>query len=109
MEYYSAKKRQTDSICSNMDVARDSQTKLGKPERKIQIPYDITYSWNLKYGTDDPLYKKKQSTPRRADLYSQGKGGGSGMDGQFGAFKCKLLFLEWVGNGGLLYSTGKRV
>ena len=24
---------------------------------KRQIPYHITYSWNLKYGTDDPSYK----------------------------------------------------
>ena len=28
---------------------------LSKPERKRQISYDITYLWNLKYGTDDPI------------------------------------------------------
>ena len=28
---------------------RDNLTK------KRQIPYGITYSWNLKYGTDDPI------------------------------------------------------
>ena len=22
---------------------------------KVQIPYDITYLWNLKYGTDDSI------------------------------------------------------
>ena len=24
-------------------------------ERKRQIPHDITYLWNLKYATDDPV------------------------------------------------------
>ena len=40
-----------------MDGTRDSHTKGSKPERKKQIPYDITYFWNLKYGIDDPIYK----------------------------------------------------
>ena len=38
-----------------MDGSRDAHPKLGKPERKRQIPYDIMYLWNLKYGTDDPI------------------------------------------------------
>ena len=25
-------------------------------ERERQIPYDITYMWNLKYGIDEPIY-----------------------------------------------------
>ena len=28
-----------------------------KSERERQIPYDITYMWNLKYGTNEPIYK----------------------------------------------------
>ena len=28
-----------------------------KSERKRQIPYDITYMWNLKYGTNEPIYR----------------------------------------------------
>ena len=28
---------------------------LSKSERKRQIPYDITYMWNLKYGTNDSI------------------------------------------------------
>ena len=28
-----------------------------KSERERQIPYDITYMWNLKHGTDEPIYK----------------------------------------------------
>ena len=25
--------------------------------REMQMPYDITYMWNLKYGTNEPIYK----------------------------------------------------
>ena len=32
-------------------------------------------------------------------------GGGSGMDREFEVSRCKLLHLEWMGNGALLYST----
>ena len=30
---------------------------ISKSERERQIPYDITYMWNLKYGTNDPIYR----------------------------------------------------
>ena len=36
---------------------RDSHTKGSKSERERQIPYDIAYMWNLKYGTDEHIYK----------------------------------------------------
>ena len=26
-------------------------------ERERQIPYDITYRWNLKYDTNEPIYE----------------------------------------------------
>ena len=28
-------------------------------ERERQIPYDTIYTWNLKYGTNKPIYKQK--------------------------------------------------
>ena len=34
--------------------------------RERQIPYGITYKWNLKYGINEPIHKEKQ--PDRADL-----------------------------------------
>ena len=30
---------------------------LSKSESERQIPYDITYMWNLKYGINEPIYK----------------------------------------------------
>ena len=45
------------AICSNMVATRDYHTKRSKSERERQIPYDITYMWNLKYGTNETIYK----------------------------------------------------
>ena len=42
-----------------MDETRNSHTKWSKAERKGQIPYDITYIWNLIYGTSEPFHKKE--------------------------------------------------
>ena len=44
-------------ICNNMDATRDSHTKGNKSERERQIPHDITYMWNLKCGTNEPIYR----------------------------------------------------
>ena len=51
---------------------------------------------------------RNRSLPGSADLgfTRERKGGGSGMEGDFG---CKLLYLEWMDSGILLYSTGKCV
>ena len=40
-----------------MNGPRDYHTKQNKPKRERQIPYDITYMWNLKYGTDELIYE----------------------------------------------------
>ena len=58
MEYYSAiKKEWNNAICSNMDGPRDYHIKWSKSERERQIPYDITYMWNLNYDTNELLYE----------------------------------------------------
>ena len=60
MEYYSViKKNEMMPCCSNMDEPRNYHTKWTKSEREIQIPYDITYMWNLKYDTSQHIYKTK--------------------------------------------------
>ena len=30
---------------------------ISKSERQRQIPYDITYIWNLKYDTNEHIYE----------------------------------------------------
>ena len=37
------------------------------------------------------------------------EGEGSGMDGDLGVGRCKLLHLEWISNEVLLYSTGNYI
>ena len=51
------KKEWNNAICSNMDATRDYHTKWSKSERQRRIPYDITYMWNLKYDTNELIYK----------------------------------------------------
>ena len=55
---------------------------LSKSER--QVPYNITYMWNLKYNTKEPIYKTEiisQTTrtdlwlPRGGDWVRDGVGG----------------------------------
>ena len=36
---------------------RDDHSKWSKSERERQILYDITYMWNLKYATNELIYK----------------------------------------------------
>ena len=40
-----------------MDRPRDYRTKWSNSEREKQIPFDITYIWNLKYGTNEFIYE----------------------------------------------------
>ena len=56
VEYYSAiKKVWNNAISSNMDGPGDYHIKWSKSDRERQIPYDITYMWNLKCDTGTSL------------------------------------------------------
>ena len=50
-------KEWNNAICSNMSGPKDYHTKWSKSERERQIPYYITYMWNLKYDTNEHIYK----------------------------------------------------
>ena len=70
-----------------MDGAKDSHTKSNKSERKRQIPYDITYLWNLKYGTDDPICKTEIDHGQGEQICGfQGRAGREWDDEEFGSF-----------------------
>ena len=77
-------------------------------EREKQIPYDITYTWNLKYGTNEPIHRAEIDSHREQTYGCQGRGE-SGMNWEFGVSRCKLLHLEWISNEFLLYSTGNYI
>ena len=40
-----------------MNGPRDYHTKRSKSDRERQISRDITYMWNLKYDTNELIYK----------------------------------------------------
>ena len=67
--------------------------------------------WNLKYDTNELIYKTEtDSQTQRTDLWLPGgKGGGGGMDWEFGISRCKLLYIEWTNNKVLLCSTGNYI
>ena len=57
MEYFSTIKKWNNAICSNMDGPRNYPTEWIRSEGERQISYDITYMWNLKYHTNETIYK----------------------------------------------------
>ena len=50
--------------------------------------------------------QKQIMAKERRLVVPSGAWGGREMDGQFRVFGCKMLYLEWMGNGALLSSTG---
>ena len=43
----SRKKEGTPTLCDNMDGSREHYAKWSKPGGERQIPYDLTFNWNL--------------------------------------------------------------
>ena len=91
IELYSAMKKKNNAICSNMDATRASHIKWSKSKRERQISYAITYMWNLKYGTKEPVYRKKKKkktrhidTEDRLVKFARGEGEGVAWMGSLG-------------------------
>ena len=57
-----------------MHGIRDSHTKQSKSERERQIPYDVTYIWNLIYTTNEPLHRKENHGHGEQSCGCQGGG-----------------------------------
>ena len=66
----------------------------------------LSHMWNLKYGTNERIYRREtDSLTQRKDLRLP-SGGGSGRDWAFGVSGCKLFRLERTSNEVLLCSIG---
>ena len=50
------------------------------------MPYDFTYIWNLKYDTNEPIYRKKHTRVQGEQICGcqEGGGGGVGWTGNLG-------------------------
>ena len=81
----------------------------GQSGRETQIPHDITYIWNLIYGTNELFHRKENHGHGEQTCGSQGRGRGNGVYWESGVNRCKLLPLEWISNEILLYSTGNYI
>ena len=66
--------------------------------------------WNLKYDTNELIYKTVTDIENRL-VVAKGKWDGGGMDWEFGTNRCKLLsiLIEWINIKVLLYSTGNYI
>ena len=76
-------------------------------QRERQTPYDITYMWNLKYDTNELIYKTEtDSQTQKTNLWlPKEKGVGGGINQEFGISRYKLLYIKQINNNVLLYST----
>ena len=80
---------------------------LSEVSQKKQIPYDITYMWNLKFDTDELICETEiDSQTQKTDMVAKGWQGGGEMDWEFRVNRCKLLHIRWINNKVLLYGTG---
>ena len=69
---------------------------------KDKTPHGITYTWNLKYSTNEPIYKTERDS---MTVVAKGEEGWGGKVSEFGISRCKLLYIGWRKNRVLLYST----
>ena len=64
---------------------------------------------NLKYDTNELIYKTETGLRTlRTDLWLP-KGGGGGMEREPGISRCEPLCIEWISNKVLLHSTGNYI
>ena len=105
MEYYSAKTRTKNAICSNMDATSDYLSEVSLKEKdKFHM---ISLVWPKIWCKWTYLYERNRFTDIQNRLVvAKGKGGGSGRDWGFGVSRCKLLHLEWISNEILLHIPG---
>ena len=89
MEYYSAIKN--NKIIPSAATWMEPETLIlsEMSERERQIPYNITYIWNVIHGTNEPIYRKETNSQTwRTDLWlPRGRGrreewGGRGVWGE---------------------------
>ena len=63
-----------------------------KSERERQIPYDITYMWNLKYDTKELVYERETAHSHGKQTYGYPRGKVQGRD-KLGVYVLKILFI----------------
>ena len=68
--------------------------------------YDIPYMWNLKRNNTDELIYETETDSQRTNLWFPAGRMGDRIVMEFGIDLYTLLYLNWINNKNLLYSTG---
>ena len=62
--------------------------------------------WNIKYDTNESIYETEtESWIENRLAVAKGEDFGGGVECEVGVSRCKLLYMEWINNKVLLYST----
>ena len=77
MEYYLAIKK--NKIMPFAAIWIELETLILSEVRKRQIPYDITYIWNLTYSINKPFHRKKLIDLEKRLVVAKGEGEGEGV------------------------------
>ena len=78
-----------------------------KSDREAEIPYDIPYMWNLKRNDTNELILNRKRLPdlEKEFIVSGDGGGGERIVRNYRKVMYTLLYLKWINNKDLLYST----
>jgi len=99
MEYYSAiKKNKIMPFAATWMQPVVTILSDVKSERELQI------LWYNLYVESKIWHKRITDTENRA-VVAKGEGAGGQMEGKVGVSRCKFLYIEWINNKVLLYST----
>ena len=62
--------------------------------KRRQVPYDITYMWNLKYDTNEPIYETETEswTQRTEWCLPRRRGLGEGWSGSLGLADVSFIY-----------------
>ena len=52
--------------------------------------------WNLKYGTDEPIYGYRNTDTEKKLVVAKWEGFAGEMEWEPGVSRCKLLYIEWI-------------
>ena len=92
MEHYSTVKKNEiiPFTATWMDLEIIIQSEVGERQKL----YDITYMWDLKHDTNEPIYKTDSQT-QISDLWlPRGKRCRGGMDWELGISRSRLSYIE---------------
>ena len=78
----------------------------GKSERERQMPYSITYMWDLKYDT---IWTYLQNRNKLIGIEKRLVIAKGGKDCEFGRSRLKPVHIGYISNKVLLYSTGNYI